>query len=171
MNVGTLFLLIKRLHEAASAAANSSTVTPPLTVGEHVVLAFLLECEKPNSIREIVRNTGLAQSWVSTVVQSLRKRGWVDVTKDANDRRSTTVACRPEITAGTRRALSRDATSALVKLIPVATEAEYRAIENGLNTLASILTRQDIVTKDDNGIGAAGAWSDAGLERILKRRG
>jgi DNA-binding MarR family transcriptional regulator len=138
-------------------------------VGEHVILAFLLECQKPASIREIVENTGLAQSWVSTVVQSLRKRGWVDVAKDANDRRSTTVTCRPEITSGTRHALSRDATAAVVSLVPTATEAEYQAIENGLNTLASILTKQDISPNDQNGTESYGAWPERRMERILRR--
>ena len=143
MNLGTLFFLCKHMANAASTAAIASPITPPLTPGEVVTLEFLLNRTKPSPIREIVSCTGLAQSWVSVVVQSLVKRGWADATTEVSDRRTTTVSLKPEVISATRRMLSRSAASALVALVPTASDSEFCTIERGLVTLAEVLFRQE----------------------------
>jgi DNA-binding MarR family transcriptional regulator len=87
--------LARRLREIALKASQGGAEVP-LSVGELAV--FEAVARTPDStISEISRATGLAQSWVSTIVRDLSQQRVVQQTKAAEDRRQTRVRLDPEV--------------------------------------------------------------------------
>ena len=143
MNLGTLRLITKHLYAAMRRSSESDTISPPLSLGELSVLDFLVSEKSAHSITDIVSHTGLAQSWVSSVVKSLVKRGWANVSTDKSDRRSTVVSLTETIVDGGRRTFEIDATTVLQDMLPSTTSAEFQIVKDGLELLAAIIQRQD----------------------------
>ncbi len=139
MLIGDLLLIAKRLQAAAHAAAIPAELNPRLTPGEISVLDFLIDQTAPVRVRDIVANSHLVQSRVSTVVQSLQRRGWVEIASDPADRRTTTVLLKREVAEAAHSALARSATGALQSVLRSATAAERKQIVSGLTLLATAL--------------------------------
>ncbi len=139
MLIGDLLLIAKRLQTAAHAAAIPAELHPRLTPGEISVLDFLIDQTEPVRVSDIVANSHLVQSRVSTVVQSLQRRGWVTVASAPADRRTTTVLLKREVAEAAHAALSQSAAGALQSLLKSATAADCRRIVGGLTLLATAL--------------------------------
>ena len=133
--------LTKRLNSAVQANATTVPVHPPLNPGELIVIGHLVRQNIPCSIKEIVEQTGLVQSWASKSVQGLRKRGWVVIKPDPADRRITRVSATSQVLQAATAYYSTDASTVLASLLPDATEAELKIVERGLATLAEGLRR------------------------------
>lgn len=136
MTIRELLNLTKTLETKVHSAL-AVPVSPPLSLGEVKVLEVLVSEEDPLPIREIVARANLAQSWVSTVVKGLEKRGWVKLQSDPNDGRVTTVAVTSAVAAGARKALSRNALPVLMEIAPHAKKSEVEAAIKALKLLAS----------------------------------
>lgn len=145
ITLGNLNYTFKRLRMAFndSVVKTAIPVDPPLTPGESSVLEYLVDQTEAKSIREIVDETKLVQSWVSTVVKSLEKRGWVTVSRNEHDKRVTMVAVTKELKEGADLTLQRDANVVLAKLIHDASPKELIDIKSGLETLYHVLRRQE----------------------------
>lgn len=148
LTLWNIHYIAKRLSMAAQEASEASIVAekvdPPLTQGEASVLEYLLAQSDYRSIREIVHSTGIVQSWVSTVVKSLVKRGWVETGTDPRDRRVTTVKVTEEIRKETREVLRQDAEYALGPMLENASETEVEVIEAGLVKLLEVFKRKEV---------------------------
>src|SRR5690349_1922750 len=99
----TLEQLIRASKGLASLArdiAVPKNIDPPLTPGELSVLSVLVGHPEPSTITELRKKTQLAQSRVSSVVQSLDQRGWIVVSTPRHDRRSTLVQAKREVIDG-----------------------------------------------------------------------
>ncbi|TPV59984.1 winged helix DNA-binding protein [Aestuariibacter sp. GS-14] len=149
ITLGNLNYAIKKLKLASEEAAvkTSIPVDPPLTPGESAVLEFLVSQTEEKSISEIVEETSLVQSWVSTVVKSLDKRGWVKVARHPKDKRVTTVIVTDELREGAELTLKRDANVVFDKLLKNASEEEKLAVKVGLETLYDIIRKLDQAEK------------------------
>lgn len=143
LTLGNLRYISKNLATAAHEASVTVPLDPPITPGESAVIEFLIARRKPCSIREIVSGTGIAQSWVSTVVKSLQARDWVELAQDVKDKRVTTVTMTKKIYKEAKQVLSRDAKFALSSLLKNATPEEILVIEAGLTALSDVLQRSD----------------------------
>lgn len=106
-----------------------------------MIIGLLARQKKPLSIKEIVSQTGLVQSWASKSVQGLKKRGWVTTKSHPEDRRVTYVTATPEVIAGAAAFFATDASGIIADLLPDATKAELQSIQRGLDTLGSLLKR------------------------------
>lgn len=144
ITLGNLGFVTKRLQLSAHEAGIKvyGNVNPPMTPGESNVMAYLVEQAESKSISEIVAGTGLVQSWVSTVVKSLKERGWVLVGRDQDDKRVTTVIATPEVLAAASEIHSKDASYGVDPLLGRATKAEEKIIKQGLETLYTVLRRE-----------------------------
>ncbi|BBO30132.1 hypothetical protein AltI4_45200 (plasmid) [Alteromonas sp. I4] len=145
ITLGNLGYIAKKLHASSydTALLSSKPQDPPVTPGEAAVLRYLIQQTEPKSIRDIEYATGLVQSWVSTTVKTLATRGWVEIGKDAKDRRVTTVIARQEIIEEAKVTCEIDANTALFNLLPKATDAEMQKIKDGIETIFDVLSRQE----------------------------
>lgn len=142
MNLGTLFHLSRRLNAVLKASALDHGLEPPLTQGEIITLEFLLAQTGPISIRAIVEHTNIAQSWISAVVKSLMKRGWVDVARDRKDRRTTTVRLKGEVVIAARETLSQSAMPLFQQLAPGTSKHELEAINQCFDQVFALMGRE-----------------------------
>lgn len=145
LTLWNIHYIAKRLNVAAYDASVAAPIDPPLTPGESSVLEYLMEQKDYQPIGEVVRNTGIAQSWVSTVVKSLVERGWAETGKDETDRRVTTVRATDWVKREAKKVLGRDAGIALTPLLRGggATEEEIKSIEKGLVILLDVFKRKE----------------------------
>jgi DNA-binding MarR family transcriptional regulator len=141
ITLGNLQYIAKKLQNAAYESAVVQPIEPPMTPGESAVMEYLVSQTEEKSIREIVVATGIVQSWVSTVVKSLKERGWIDVARSEVDRRMTTVKVKDGVMSEAEEVLARDATLAVKKLAPTATQKELEAIKKGLETLFTLMQK------------------------------
>jgi len=132
-------MIAKRLQTAAQSAAIPDDIVPRLTPGEIRVLDFLFYQKDPARISDIAAHAQLAQSRVSSIVQSLKKRGWIHVRADPEDGRVTQVSLLPEVAEGASAVISRSAHEALEPLLNAATRENRRLILRGLELLAQTL--------------------------------
>lgn len=143
MQLRDLLVIAKRLQSVAQSAAIPEEIVPRLTPGEIGVLDFLYYRKAPSRISDIVSHVQLAQSRVSSIVQSLKKRGWINVRTDPEDGRATKVMLLPKVAQGANAVLSRSALEVLEPLLSSATVENRRAILRGLDLLALALRNPD----------------------------
>jgi DNA-binding MarR family transcriptional regulator len=87
--------LARQLREIALKASQGGA---ELTISASELAVVETVARTPDStISEISRSTGLAQSWVSTIVREMSEQGVFQHSKDPNDRRQTRVRLDPEI--------------------------------------------------------------------------
>lgn len=142
MNLGDIHYIARRLRERA-LAASIPVLDPPLVASELAVLDYLFRHTEGARVGDIARGTLLAQSRVSTVVMRLRKRGWVFTRVPPEDARSTLVAVRPEVIAGTQRVLQGNASALIERMLPGASPSERSAVVRGLSILVRELRRSE----------------------------
>lgn len=142
MQIGELLTAARKLEELAHAIAIPDDISPPLSAGEISVLSVLVTHGGPHAIREIVASTGLAQSRVSTIVQSLQRRGWAKHSTPKDDRRATVVEVTPDVVKAARRAMVREIKKEFAERLPKASSNEIAVIIRGLEMLVAVSSRQ-----------------------------
>jgi len=142
-------LTIERLVRAAktlTALANDIAIPrdmqPPLTPGELTVLSILVGRGDAISISELVGQSQLAQSRVSSVVRGLKTRGWVEITTPEHDRRSTLVHATKAVMRSARRVVRAEIGWKFAGRLPEASAAELKAILGGIDALLLVLDRR-----------------------------
>ncbi|EDY84970.1 transcriptional regulator, MarR family [Verrucomicrobiia bacterium DG1235] len=142
MNYADMLLISNSLRSAALDSIVPPDLDPCVSPGELRVTDFLIDQNEPVRVRDIVDHCQLAQSRASTVVQTLQKRGWVEVSTDPKDRRTTTVKIKPEVAEPTRELLTSDANKAFEKLLEPLSNEERETIEKGLSCFVAVLRRK-----------------------------
>lgn len=142
ITLGNLQYIAKKLQNAAYESAVVQPINPPMTPGESAVMEYLVSQTEERSIREIVAATGIVQSWVSTVVKSLKNRGWIVVGRSDIDRRITTVRVKDGVMSEAEVVLAKDAILAIKRLAPNATPRELESIVKGLENLYKLMQIQ-----------------------------
>lgn len=131
-----LYQLGRRLAEIALADMGAGELD--LTPGEFLVLQDLF-LNGRSAIRDIAARTGLAQSRVSTSVQSFTERGWAMTSADPADGRKTLVDLTDAVReAGAKRRRTRAAGS-LAKALSAVDPAERDALIASLGRLHELL--------------------------------
>lgn len=141
MNYADMLLISNSLRTSALEWIVPPDLDPRISPGELRVTDFLIDQNEPVRVRDIVDHCQLAQSRASTVVQTLLRRGWVEVSTDPADRRTTTVKIKPEVAEPARELLTSDAKNAFDKLLNSISSEDRETIEQGLTCLAAALRR------------------------------
>lgn len=95
MDVIRLNRLARQLRDIALAASQGGAELP-ISMGQLAVIEAV--ARRPDStVSMISKSTGLAQSWVSTIVREMSAQGVVRYGKDPRDRRQTLVRLDAEI--------------------------------------------------------------------------
>lgn len=141
MNYADMLLISNSLRSSALEWIVPPDLDPRISPGELRVTDFLIDQNDPVRVRDIVEHCQIAQSRASTVVQTLQKRGWVEVSSDPNDRRTTTVKLKTEVAESARELLTSDAKNAFEKMLETVSDLERETIEKGLKCLATALRR------------------------------
>lgn len=139
MNYADFLLIANRLRSVVLESIVPDDLDPRISPGELRVTDYLIDQNEAVRVRDIVEHCQLAQSRASTVVQTLQKRGWVEVASDPEDRRVTTVKLKPEVAEPTRQLLTSDANKVLDQLLAAASKEDRKTIEDGLACLAKTL--------------------------------
>jgi len=142
MNLGDIHYIARCLSERA-LAASIPVLDPPLIASEIAVLHHLFRHPEGARVGDIARSTLLAQSRVSTVVTRLKKRGWITTRTPPEDARSTVVAVRPEVVAGTQCVLQGKASALIERMLPDASQPERSVVIRGLSILLRELRRTE----------------------------
>ncbi|MDQ8203485.1 MarR family transcriptional regulator [Pelagicoccus sp. SDUM812003] len=142
MNFADMLLVSNSLRSAALEWIVPPDLDPRISPGELRVTDFLIDQNEPVRVRDIVDHCQLAQSRASTVVQTLQKRGWVEISTNPDDRRTTTVKIKPEVAKPARELLTSNAQNAFEKLLESISTEERETIEKGLQCFADVLRRK-----------------------------
>lgn len=143
MDVVRLNALSRQLREIAFAASQGSGDLD-ISVAQLAVIETV--ARTPGStVATITRTTGLAQSWVSTIVQEMAGAGVFVLAKDPDDRRRTRVSLSPDaarLTFDDRGTRSVD--SGLAHTVP-------QLDENGVRRVVELLTELESLLRPDAG--------------------
>jgi len=138
LDVVRLNALSRQLREVALAASHGSGDLD-ISVGQLAVIEAV--ARTPGStVATITRTTGLAQSWVSTIVRELADAEVFVLASDPDDRRRTRVSLSPEaarLTFEDRGVRSVDA--GLAQVVPHLDSAGARRVVDLLTELESLL--------------------------------
>ncbi len=138
MDVVRLNALSRRLREIALAASRGGG---DLDISMTQLAVIETVARTPGStIATITRTTGLAQSWVSTIVREMTDAGVFVLAKDPDDRRRTRVSLSPDaarLTFDERGTRSVD--TGLRQAVPHLDEAGVRRVVALLTELESML--------------------------------
>ena len=138
MDVRRLNRLARQLREVALRASQNNQELP-LTASELMVVEHVAR-HPGSTITAIARDTGLAQSRVSTVVRQLAEARVFDRTKEDADRRQTHVQLAPQAAVQAFEEFgSRPIGDALPTVAPHLTASDARRIDQLLDELATLM--------------------------------
>lgn len=93
------------------------------------------------SLKELSKELGLAHSTVSGIVDRLEKRGMVERTTDGADRRVSRIVPTKQVREWVRETMPELERHPLAEALAGATEAERKAVAEGIGTLRRLLER------------------------------
>jgi DNA-binding MarR family transcriptional regulator len=138
MEVRRLNRLSRQLREIALRASQNNGEVP-LSAGELLIVEHVAR-HPASTITDIARETGLAQSRVSTVVRHLSDERVFVCSKDDKDRRQTRVALSPEAAVQAfEESGSRPIDSALVTVVPHLSDDEALRVSTLLDELGTLM--------------------------------
>ncbi|MHB8508083.1 MAG: MarR family winged helix-turn-helix transcriptional regulator [Candidatus Dormibacteria bacterium] len=117
MNLSELHRVGRMIVEASRRAMAPDGVDTSLSAAESAVMARLLESRQGRSIKELTALTGFVQSRVSSAVQQLRSRGWLETQGHPGDRRRTVVQLNPAVRRSIQSVVDRPPDTALAELL------------------------------------------------------
>lgn len=138
MDVRRLNRLARQLREVALRASQNNQDLP-LSASELMIVEHVARFPG-STVTAIARDTGLAQSRVSTVVRDLAKAHVFDCVKDEADRRQTHVQLAPQVAVQAFEEFgSRLIDEALIIVAPHLTTADANRIGQLLDELVSLM--------------------------------
>ena len=149
MDVVRLNALSRQLREIALGASRGHGDLD-ISVAQLAVIETVARAPG-STVATITRTTGLAQSWVSTIVREMTEAGVFVIGKDPDDRRRTRVSLSPDaarLTFDDRGTRSIDA--GLAQAVPHLREQQVRRVVDLLTELESLL-RPDATRAADGG--------------------
>jgi len=142
VDVRRLNRVARQLREVALRASQDNQDLP-LSASELMVVEHVAR-HPGSTITAIARETGLAQSRVSTVVRQLAKERVFDCGKDDADRRQTHVRLSPQAAVQAfEESGSRLIDDALLTVAPHLTTSDASRIDQLLDELASLMESPD----------------------------
>jgi DNA-binding MarR family transcriptional regulator len=136
MEMSDLYQLGRRLTELAYEGMGAGQLE--ISSSEFLVLRDLY-MNGESSIGETVERTGLAQSRVSTSVQNLRERGWVETGPDPADKRKTLARVTKQVKLEGDRRRGQSAAGTLDLVLADARPSERAQLAKALQRLHQLL--------------------------------
>jgi len=145
VEVRRLNRLSRQLREIALRASQNDEDLP-LSAGELTVVEYVAR-HPASTISAIARETGLAQSRVSTLARRLTEDGVFICGKDDQDRRQTRVQLSPEVATQVFEEFgSRPVDGALTTAAPHLTDSDVGKVLRLLDELATLLDPSEPLT-------------------------
>ena len=141
MEMSELYQLGRRLTELAYEGMGAGELE--ISPSEFLVLRDLY-MNGESSIGETVDRTGLSQSRVSTSVQNLRERGWVETGPDPEDGRKTLARVTKQVKLEGDRRRGQSASGALDRVLADARPSERGQLARALERLHELLVEPHV---------------------------
>ena len=119
-----------------------------LTGPQRLVMSILVRAQGL-SLKQLSEAVSLAHSTVSGIVDRLEKQGLIERQRHPTDRRITLLVASPPVREFLRTRMPELALHPLLEALGQASTTERKAITQGLNTLAHLLSRTGAQAKDE----------------------